>query len=70
MLDYSEVTPATIAAAKAQANLERRAVEHLSGCTILPNGRVILPTDDELIGLRIANAIYAAVWGRTNQWRS
>lgn len=70
MIDYSKVTPASIAAAKAQMNLERREVERLTGCMILPDGRILLPTNDELAGLRIANAMYAAVYGRTNRRRS
>ena len=43
MIDYTHVTPETIAAAQAAADRERREVERRTGCTILPDGRILLP---------------------------
>ena len=43
MIDYTHCTPETIAAAKAAMERERRELERLTGCTILPDGRIILP---------------------------
>lgn len=64
MIDYTDVTPETIAACRAAANLERRQVERLTGCTILPDGKILLP-EAVRQGLRLAVAIQVAVYGTT-----
>ena len=40
------VTPETIAAAKAQRDAERRALERLTGVTVLEDGTIIHPPPD------------------------
>ena len=45
MIDYTDVTPESIAAAKAHCDRERRELERLTGCTILPDGRILPPKE-------------------------
>ena len=68
MIDYTDVTPETIAAVKTVVDRQRRELERRTGCTILPDGRLLLP-DDQGVGLRIANAMAQAVFGARGHLR-
>ena len=63
MIDYTHVTPETIAAAHAAADRERRELERRTGCTILSDGRILLRQGQRREGLPLERAIITAVLG-------